>query len=267
MSEASSLLEMSFVFESAASRTGRVLLAFDREALEDVSSAERERFIAAFREFFERSGSDDGAVRETRVGRRAIGKFSFLDGRGAIFRFYARGGLFRRVVETTFVRAPKGIKRSGFRPFDELRTLQRLFRAGVAVPRPLGVLVQTRLRGLFYRGAVATFEITNVHNALDLAREGASDLLLSGCFAAGREARRALQCGVLHRDLHLGNILIRGYDDVSLIDFDRATSSDSSLDSAESRERLLKRFARSATKHGVPTCISAFARGLESDVS
>ena len=259
MSDGVSLLEMSMLFDGDGHSPGRLLLAFDRRFLCSYGQAEQESFIEAFREFFVRTSRE--APKEG-AGRRPIGRFLFSNGECAVFRTYARGGLFQRVVRQTFVRAPAGRRPNGFRPYDEFRVLRKLFSLGIAVPEPLGVLVRTRVQGLFYRGALSTLEIRDSKNALDILRDSGADGRLSYiCRDAGAEARKALLAGVLHRDLHLGNILAAG-GKTYLIDFDRAKEFRHSVDCAEYREQLLSRFKRSALKHRCPQLVEPFREGL-----
>lgn len=252
-----SLVEMSIVRGAGEGRVGRTYLVFDREFLLSTSGEEREGFIRELRAFQRQD------ILHSTTGRSAVGRFSLSDGTAVIFRVYSRGGMFRHLVKQTFVRGPRRSSQSGFRPFDEMRVLRRLADAGLAVPRPVAALVRTFPGGIVYRGTVATREIPDVKNALDLTRDaGARPHLLAICFAAGGEARKALQLGVIHRDLHLGNILCDAESKVYLIDFDGAIELPRSADTPFFRNRLSQRFRRSAEKHGCAECADSFDAGL-----
>jgi tRNA A-37 threonylcarbamoyl transferase component Bud32 len=111
------------------------------------------------------------------------------------------------------------------RPIRELETTAGLLKRGAPVPRP--VLVAARhLRGPWVRAAVATlYEEDSIDGIAFLAAGPTPERSLAACAAAGRAVRRLHDAGGRHRDLHLGNLLLRERDgrcECLIVDLDRA---------------------------------------------
>ena len=223
------------------------------------------------------SGKNGAAPQAVRIGRGEVAKISAGD-INVIARRYRRGGLVARVNTDMFLRLPPW---SSFRMFAELRVLSALSLQNVKVPRPVGAIVQPMIKlgaAAVYRGLILTEEIPKVENLLLAAvqaREpatGSADSDLAHCFSisdicarAGREARRCLDLGVFHPDLHPGNVLFDPAGAAFLIDFDRARLAYDRPLGAEWHRRTVARWNRSIEKHSLPAaCRTAFTDGLYS---
>ncbi len=208
-----------------------------------------------------------------RFGRGRVARVD-AGGISLISRPYLRGGLISRINSDTFFRIPPW---SSFRMFAELRVLSALSLQGVAVPRPAGAIVHPLVQfGAFsvYRGLILTEEIPAAKNLLFSVVEARSLPQASAdapplfsaervCREAGRQARRSLELGVFHPDLHPGNVLYDPSGKTYLIDFDRARLSYDRPLGLEWRRRTIARWNRSVEKHLLPPiCRTAFIDGL-----
>ncbi len=231
---------------------GGMFFLFDRDRISDYEDADQEDVITAFETFFLRPRPPKAPGSP---GRGAIERYFCTDGRSFVFRRYQRGGFVARFVTDWFLRAGRS-----YRPVEEFRVLKQLFTAGVAVPAPLGVLVQRRLGGRLYRGALATEEIPAAKNLLDAVRDGlAESEAVRLTQEAGKQAGLALRAGIAHADLHLGNIVVSAGTKVYLLDWDKSGAAHSG-----SRRQLVERFARSIHKHGrSELLVRAFCLGID----
>lgn len=169
-------------------------------------------------------------------GRGDVWRFPLPDGHG-IVRPYRRGGLARVLLRDAYL-----LKN---RPLHEFRVHVSLYRSGLAVPEPLGVV--WRRRGLLFSGALATRELhgRNLYDYLAAAPSSPDDTLRR----VGSLVREMHDAGVYHADLQVRNIFV-GSDRVYLMDFDGARRC-ASL-SKVSRARNLLRLRRSFAKNCLP---------------
>jgi 3-deoxy-D-manno-octulosonic acid kinase len=130
-----------------------------------------------------------------------------------VLRHYRRGGLMAKFSKDAYLWRGESETRS----YAEWYLTYHLYRAGLPVPTPIAA--RYRRRGLYYRADIITQRIENSESlAAKLAR---GPLSLSQWIAVGRCIRRFHDAGVHHADLNAHNILLRGDEEVFLIDFDR----------------------------------------------
>ena len=201
-----------------------------------------------------------------------------------VVRRYLRGGMISRFNSSWHLSLRMG-KRIHWphstRAMQELTLLEELLLHRFNVPTPIAAAIATYPGRLIYRAALCMVEIPGAVNFRDVVvadrtrfasaelmdqKDIGTDLPLECAidFAekAGRVAGAICRYGVLHRDLHPGNIMI-SQGDVYLIDFDRAKRINRS-----EQERglwyLAKRWKRSCTKLRLSESLSAaFSRGLQ----
>ena len=122
---------------------------------------------------------------------------------------------------------------------------------GAPVPRPV-LAAAHRLAGPLQRAAVATvFEEGSIDALRFLSAAPSAERVVSACRAAGRAVRRLHDAGGRHRDLHLGNLLLREGDgavECMVVDLDRARVVASTSPSAWMAE--IGRLLRSVVKRG-----------------
>lgn len=136
-------------------------------------------------------------------------------GRRFLLRHYRRGGLAALASGDRYV----WLGESRTRPLREMRLTLGLHAAGLPVPRP--VAVRYEQQGATYRADIITEYLADTRTLAE--RLDAGELGLPVWAAIGRCIRRFHDHGVCHADLNAHNILLRGDDEVFLVDFDRAS--------------------------------------------
>ena len=177
-----------------------------------------------------------------------------------VVRKYYRGGLLRHFNKD--LHFALGVEP---RPFREMDLLDNLVEEGFATTKPVFAAIRKVFAGSFYQGYLATKELENHSNFLSMIvhSKKKNDKL---AHAAGLAADELLKQGVLHRDLHPGNVLVDNETGgVAIIDFDGFGLTE--LAGSESdRSYLVERWARSIRKHQLnPVLIENFKSGLESN--
>ena len=244
------------------------------------SVSEHSEIIRWVDDAFRRATKSEGGRAQERADRsieagagRGTVERAKIGGSPMVLRIARRGGFVRHFVRSLYLK-PIGASdwRERSRPWSELRLLAELSAGGVSVPTPVAAAVRERCCGFAYQGALVTREIVGARALFQL---GAERLATSGAegpaldleslsYSAGAEARKMLDAGVYHRDLHPGNVLIGESGRPVLIDFDGADRSHEISSSSKAlRERLIARWDRAIEKYNLPSAISAgFASAL-----
>jgi 3-deoxy-D-manno-octulosonic acid kinase len=148
------------------------------------------------------------------AGRNGMAMVFERDGRRYVLRHYRRGGLAARFSHDDYL----WLGESRTRAVAELRLLLRLHAAGLPVPRP--VAARYEQAGIAYRADLITEHLPDTQTLAQRLAEG--ELSLTTWQAIGNCIRRFHDHGVCHADLNAHNVLLRGEDEVFLVDFDRA---------------------------------------------
>ena len=177
-------------------------------------------------------------------GRRGVG-FGVLEPYGrVVVKHYSRGGVYRHLVEQRYV---------GFghtRAQKEFYLLELVRGLGVSAPMPLAAV--KRGWGI-YRNWLFSSEICDQRSLAEISVSDAGRTMpllrkLSDQLAA------LIESGVLHVDLHPGNVLVDGQETIYLIDFDKAVRGKYSKE--ELRNQYLTRWRRAVIKHELPDELS-----------
>jgi 3-deoxy-D-manno-octulosonic acid kinase len=155
-----------------------------------------------------------GAVRGTHAGRGTTLVFEHAE-RCYLLRHYSRGGLVSRFNHDSYV----WLGEAHTRPLAELRLNMLLHQQGLPVPLP--VAVRYERQGPLYRADIITEYLPDTATLAERLATG--EVGLPTWAAIGRCIRRFHDHGVCHPDLNAHNILLRGDEEVFLIDFDRAS--------------------------------------------
>jgi 3-deoxy-D-manno-octulosonic acid kinase len=153
------------------------------------------------------------AVIARHTGRGAVIGFE-SDGRRYLLRHYLRGGLAAAFSAERYLWLGEARTRS----LTELKLTLRLHADALPVPRP--VAVRYEQSGWGYTADIITDYLPDTRTLA--ACLDAGELPLPAWTAVGRIIRRFHDWGLDHADLNAHNILLRGVDEVFLIDFDRA---------------------------------------------
>ena len=165
-----------------------------------------------------------------------------------VVKHYRRGGLIGRLIRQRY------LKWGPTRSQAEYELLREMRRLGICVPEPL-VFASRGL--LLYRAWLVLRAIRQPQSLahLSLIDEGrARDAMRTAIEQIGR----LVDHGILHVDLHPGNVLVDQTDRVYLIDFDRGhryRGSHSKL-----RDRYLSRWHRAVVKYGLPPMLNEMLR-------
>jgi tRNA A-37 threonylcarbamoyl transferase component Bud32 len=170
-------------------------------------------------------------------GRGGAFRVRLRDDARAVMRFGRRGGAVARVVREWYV----GLRP---RPWRELAVTLTARARGAPVPEVVAACVHGWGA---YRSAIVTIELPNVTPLLTaLATAPAGEARHAIARAASAAVARLHHAGVVHPDLHLGNIVI-GHDGAAILDLDRARIRGTPL-MGKPRERSLRRLARSVRR-------------------
>jgi 3-deoxy-D-manno-octulosonic acid kinase len=154
-----------------------------------------------------------GAVIARHTGRGAAIGFEH-EGRRYLLRHYLRGGLAAALSAERYL----WLGEARTRPLAELKLTLRLHADGMPVPRP--VAVRYEHAGIGYTADIITEYLPDTRTLAACLEAG--DLGLPTWAAIGRTIRDFHDWGLDHGDLNAHNILLRGVDEVFLIDFDKA---------------------------------------------
>jgi 3-deoxy-D-manno-octulosonic acid kinase len=168
-----------------------------------------------------------------------------LNGIGAIVvKYFTRGGLIHLLMKHRYLKFGKT------RGQKEFELLQRVRDLGINAPEP----VAHAYRGfLLYRAWLVTREI---RQAMSLARLSLED---------EQKARKAMestlgqismliQNGILHVDMHPGNVAVDAGARVYLLDFDKGRNYHGN--SANLADRYITRWRRAVVKHSLPNFLA-----------
>ena len=177
-----------------------------------------------------------------RLGGRNSVTIAELEGIGSVaVKYFTRGGLNRLVVKHHYLR---------WRPrtrcqieFDMLSQVRRL---NIMAPEPVA---WAHRGGLFYRGWLVTREIKKHRNLAELSCQAPQSTakIMTNLIP---QVTTLIANGIMHIDLHPGNVIVDNHDRVFLLDFDKASLSTKSPEHLKSR--YLRRWRRAVQKHGLP---------------
>ncbi len=157
--------------------------------------------------------TDRRAMLSKARGRGTAHVFGF-EGRRFVLRHYRRGGMVAKLRGDRYWWLGEGATR----PWREILLTHRMHTEGLPVPQPVAAVYQRE--GASYRGDLITLQISNTETLAQRLKQ--APLSLIGWAAIGRCIKRFHERGICHADLNAHNVLLRGDDEVFLIDFDRA---------------------------------------------
>lgn len=206
----------------------------------------RRESLDVVRSVVERAGTLHAAARRhpAVMGGRSEPRVLSLHGVECVVRAYHRGGGMRWLHD-------RYLRTADPRPLLEIRVSEVARERGIDTPHVVAAVIYPA--GLFHRAEIAT---RRIDNAEDLARLTFGDTpwpepaQIAAWGEAGGLVRQVLERGVVHADLHPGNILIERTTEgmrAWLLDLDRARVTDEVP--ANDRARVLARFRRSVRKH------------------
>lgn len=163
-----------------------------------------------------------------------------LFGVNTALRHYYRGGLWGKINKDRYAFSSLEETRS----FTEFNLLNRLYQAGLPVPKPIGAHVE-KLAFNHYRADLLSERIENTQDLTALLPN--TELTAEQWQQIGKLIRRLHDLQICHTDLNAHNILIRQQNNDAkfwLIDFDKCGEKPGNLWKQENLQRLHRSFLK-----------------------
>ena len=168
-----------------------------------------------------------------------------LNGIGSVvIKHYRRGGLLRYFIKQRYLKLGKT------RAQIEFKLLQVVRNLGINAPEP----VAYAHRGcIFYQAWLVSRAIKHPLSLalLSLKDEKKTRQAMESVIG---QISVLIQNGILHVDLHPGNIVVDGAGQIFIVDFDKGQIHHSSTEKL--RNRYLTRWQRAVTKHRLPELLT-----------
>ena len=185
---------------------------------------------------------------EIRTSRGSFWVTMLPGGRKVIVRQYKRGGLIAKFITESFYYFPY-INWPKWRSFSEFENTLYLKEKNFCVPMPLFAVSQ-KLSAWRYKAFIGYEYLEGSQNLLVEIRKLSFAQLNETFYDVGKLAYDMLDLGVMHSDLHLGNVLLQGTN-VYIIDFDKSYRINQRTDYDKCRMKLIKRWRRSLMRHNM----------------
>ncbi len=183
------------------------------------------------------------------LGGRIAPTFNEIDGFGSVaIKSYTRGGWMRYLIKQRYLKLGKT------RAQIEFELLQVVRNLGINAPEPV---VYAHRGRIFYRAWLVSRAIKHPLSLalLSLKNEKRTRLAMESVIG---QISLLIQNGILHVDLHPGNIVVDGADQIFLVDFDKGQIHHGSR--KKLRDRYLTRWQRAVSKHRLPGMLSDILR-------
>ncbi len=209
-----------------------------------LSDAQKQALASAFEKPPEAS--------ENRLAGRIRPRSVDVDGIGRVLvKHYYRGGVLRHINRRSYLKIGKIRSTAEFEILTLVRTI------GVNAPEPVAFAYRTKL-SVFYHAWLAAREIPGARSLAEISKtesERARTVLPS----LEKQINILRDYGVLHVDLHPGNVLVDDENQVYIIDFDKAKTGVANR--AGLAEYYVNRWQRAVAKHGLPEFLNPLKVG------
>jgi len=168
-----------------------------------------------------------------------------LNGIGSVvIKHYRRGGLLRYFIKQRYLKLGKT------RAQIEFKLLQVVRNLGINAPEPV---VYAHRGCIFYQAWLVSRAIKHPLSLalLSLKDEKKTRQAMESVIG---QISVLIQNGILHVDLHPGNIVVDGAGQIFIVDFDKGQIHHSSTEKL--RNRYLTRWQRAVTKHRLPELLT-----------
>ena len=170
-----------------------------------------------------------------------------LFGVNTALRHYYRGGLYGKLNRERYYFS----KLEQTRSFAEFRLLERLYQAGLNVPKPIAAKVE-KTGFCCYRADILTEKVENARDLTALLQQEVLPKFLWQNI--GRMIRKMHDLGICHTDLNAHNILVQQNDNEQkawLLDFDKCGEKSGNSWKQGNLERLKRSFLKEVERMGI----------------
>ncbi len=171
-----------------------------------------------------------------------------LFGVNCVLRHYYRGGLWGKINKDHYYFSELAQTRS----FAEFKLLNKLYQAGLPVPKPIGAKVEKSAFGC-YRADILTEKIENARDLTALLQQ--QSLPAQSWRNIGSLIRQLHNLQIRHTDLNAHNILVQRLDDGQekywLLDFDKCGEKSGENWKTENLRRLHRSFIKETARMGI----------------
>jgi 3-deoxy-D-manno-octulosonic acid kinase len=177
-------------------------------------------------------------------GRGSVTHHQIEDLGSVVVKHYKRGGLAGRLIRRRYLKWGKTRSQS------EFELLLKAQDMGIRVPEPL---VYASQGYLFYRAWLVTREINQPQSLARLSlndEKRAADAMKSVI----EQISQLIEHGILHVDLHPGNVVIDQADRIFLVDFDKGQNYHGNK--SKLTGRYISRWQRAVNKHKLPQMLN-----------
>jgi 3-deoxy-D-manno-octulosonic acid kinase len=191
--------------------------------------------------FFDQPRAENAFV----LGGRIAIALCEVDGIGSVvIKSYARGGWIRYLIKQRYLKLGKT------RAQIEFELLQVVRNLGINAPEPV---VYAHRGCIFYRAWLVSRAIKHPLSLalLSLKDEKKTRQAMESVIG---QISLLIQNGILHVDLHPGNIVVDGAGQIFIVDFDKGQIHHGSREKL--RNRYLTRWQRAVTKHRLPEILT-----------
>ncbi|WP_040976778.1 3-deoxy-D-manno-octulosonic acid kinase [Necropsobacter massiliensis] len=171
-----------------------------------------------------------------------------LFGVNCALRHYYRGGLWGKINKDHYYFSELAQTRS----FAEFKLLNKLYQAGLPVPKPIGAKVEKSAFGC-YRADILTEKVENARDLTALLQQ--QSLSAQAWRSIGGLIRQLHNLQIRHTDLNAHNILVQQLDDGQekywLLDFDKCGEKSGENWKTENLRRLHRSFMKETVRMGI----------------
>jgi 3-deoxy-D-manno-octulosonic acid kinase len=171
-----------------------------------------------------------------------------------VIKHYHRGGIIRHFIKNRYI---KWGKTRGQKEFELLQKVRDL---GINAPEPIAFAYRGRL---FYQAWLVTREIKQhlTLAKLSILNEERTHFVMKNII---EQVTTLIKSGILHVDLHPGNVIVDNQDRVYILDFDKGSFFTGNINVL--KNRYLSRWNRAVQKHRLPLILDELMRsGLENN--
>lgn len=189
--------------------------------------------------------STNGVKRNSGLSGRTELKSCEVGGIGSVvIKSYRRGGIFRGLLSSVFMRMGQSRSRREFKMLEKVRSF------GVNAPEPIAYIEEGEF---WYRAWLVLRTIPSDLPLIEISETDETRAIKLGA-SISAQVSQLIEHRIHHVDLHPGNVVVNPTDEVFIVDFDKAV--EYSGEKNRLRDLYLRRWRRAVIKHKLPHLLS-----------